>query len=59
MNFNEKLAGWADKQGWFRLNERNFLLPDGSIVSMIELNDRLIIGKNGEIIKTVLLEEEC
>lgn len=35
----DKLARWADKQGWFRLNDDWFLLPDGTIISISEIED--------------------
>ena len=30
MEITEKLARWADKQGWFRIKDTVYLLPDGS-----------------------------
>mgnify|MGYP001565125272 CR=1 FL=1 len=53
MTFFERLARWADKQGWFRVDNRHWLLSDGSVISVSYSKPQLIIRKNGEVIKRI------
>ena len=57
MNLNEKLARWADKQGWFRLSEGQYLLTDGSVVSVSQAAQYIAVEKNGSLIRITLTED--
>ena len=56
---SEKLARWASGCNWFNLDGSHFILPDGSVITIILSQNHLTIEKNGLILKTIILEELC
>ena len=53
MTLDEKLARWADRQGWFSLDDKHYLLADGSVVSILHTATQLIIEKDDKVIKRI------